>query len=227
MHRKYSVQSSSVSQSCPTLCNPMDSSMSGIPIHHQLPEFIQAHVRWVGDALQPSHPVIPFSSCIQSFPASGSFQISQFFPSSGQRIGVSASASVLSMSIQDWFPLGLTGWISSQSKDSQESSPIPQFKSSVLWCSGFFIVQLSHPYMTIGKTIALTRWTFVDKIMSLLFNILSRLNNFSSKEQGSFKCMATVTICGDFGAQKIKSATTVASVPQPLAMKWWDQMPWS
>ena len=75
-------------------------------------------------------------------------------------------------------------------------------KASILRCSAFFIVQLSHPYMTTGKTIALTRWTFVGKGMSLLFNILSRLvgHNFSSKKQASFNFMAAVTICSDFGA---------------------------
>ena len=76
-----------------------------------------------------SSSVIPFSSCLQSFPASGSFPMSQFFPLGGQNIGVSASASVLPMNIQDWFPLGLTGWISLQFRDSQESFPTPQFKS--------------------------------------------------------------------------------------------------
>ena len=76
-----------------------------------------------------SSSVVPFSSCPQSSPASGSFQMSQFFTSSGQSIGVSASASVLPVSIQDWFPLGWTGWISLQSKDFQESSSAPQFKS--------------------------------------------------------------------------------------------------
>ena len=76
-----------------------------------------------------SSSVIPFSSCLQSFPASGSFQMSQFFVSAGQSIGVSASASVLPMNIQDWFPLGWTGWICLQPRDSQESSPTPQFKS--------------------------------------------------------------------------------------------------
>ena len=78
-------------------------------------------------------------------------------------------------------------------------------KASILWCSAFFIVQLSHPYMTIGKTIALTRWTFVDKVMSLLFNMLTRLViTFLSNEQTSFNFMAAVTICSDFGAQKNK-----------------------
>ena len=76
-----------------------------------------------------SSSVITFSSCLQSFPASGSFPMSQFFTSSDQRIGVSASASVLPMNIQNWFPLGWTGWISLQSKGLSESSPAPQFKS--------------------------------------------------------------------------------------------------
>ena len=100
--------------------------------------------------------------------------MSQFFTSGGQSIGVSASTSVLPMNTQDWSPLGWTGWISLKSKGlyplQHHSS-----KASILWCSAFFIVQLSHPYMTTGKTKALTRQTFVDKVMSLLFNMLSRL----------------------------------------------------
>ena len=107
---------------------------------------------------------IPFSSCLQSLPASGSFPMSQLFASGGQSIGVSASASVLPMIIQDWFPLGLTGWISLQSRDAQESSPTPQFKSINSSVLAFFIVQISYPYMTTGKTIALTRRTFVGKV---------------------------------------------------------------
>ena len=83
--------------------------------------------RWCHPIISSS--IVPFSSCLQFFPASGSFQMSQCFASGGQSIVVSASASVLPMNIQDWFPLGWTGWISLQSKDSQESSPTPQFKS--------------------------------------------------------------------------------------------------
>ena len=109
------VQLSSVAQLCPTRCDPIDCSTSGLPVHHQLPEFTQTHLHWVGDAIQSSS-VIPFSSCLQSFPVSGSFQMSQFFTSGGQRIGVSASTSVLPMNTQDWFPLGWTGCISLQSK---------------------------------------------------------------------------------------------------------------
>ena len=120
-----SVQFSSVTQSCPILCYPMDCSTPGLPVHHQLLEFTQTHDYWVGDTIQPSHPLSsPFPPCPQSFPASGSFQMSQFFTSGGQSFGVSASASVLQMNIQDWFPLGLTG----SPGNSQESTPT-QFKS--------------------------------------------------------------------------------------------------
>ena len=106
---------SSVSHSC-LLCNPMDCNTPGFHVHHQLPRSAQTHVHWLSDAIQASHPVIPFSSCLQSFPASGSFPVSQFFASGGQSIGDSASVLVLPMNIQDWFPLGWTGWISLQSK---------------------------------------------------------------------------------------------------------------
>ena len=105
--------------------------------------------------------VIPFSSCLQPFPASGSFLRSQFFASGGQSIGVSASASVPPMNTQDWFPLGLTGWISLQSKGLSRVLQHHSSKASILWwfwCSAFFTVQLSHPYMTTGKAIALTSW---------------------------------------------------------------------
>ena len=123
-----------------------------------------------------SSSIVPFSSLLQSFPASGSFQMSQFFTSGGQSIGISASTSVLPMNIQDWFPLGWTGWISLQSKGlSRVLVQHHSSKASILRHSAFFIVQPSHPYVTTGKIIALTRWTFVGKVMSLLFNMLSRL----------------------------------------------------
>ena len=122
------------------------------------------------ESMMPSNHVIlcrPLLFCLQSFPASGSFLMSQFFTWGGQSIGASASASVLPMNTQDWSPLGWTGWSPCSPRDSQESSPTPQFKSIILQCSAFFIVQLSHPYMTTGKIIALTGWTFVSKVISL------------------------------------------------------------
>ena len=107
------------------------------PCPSPTPRVTQTHVHWVSDAIQPSHPVIPFSSCLQSLPASGSFPVSQFFASGGQRIGVSASASVLSMNIQDWFPVGLTGWISLLSKGLSRI-----FSNTTIWKHQFFS---THP----------------------------------------------------------------------------------
>ena len=111
-----------------------------------------------------SSSVIPFSSCLQSFPAPWSFPMSQFFASGGQSIGVPASTSVLPMNIQDWFPLRWTGWISLQSKGLssvlQHHIQKHQFFGTQL---ALFIVQLSHLYMTTGKTTALSRRTFAGK----------------------------------------------------------------
>ena len=123
-----------------------------------------------------SSSVVPFSSCLQSFPASGSFQMSQLFTSGGQTTGASASALVLPMNIQDWFPLGLTGWISVQSNGLSRVFSNTTVQKHQFFCAQLsLIVQLSHPYMTTGTTIALARRTFVGKLMSLLFNTLSRL----------------------------------------------------
>ena len=106
----------------------MNRRIPGLPVHHQLLEFTQTHVHQVSYAIQPLHP-LPFFSCLQSFTASRSFPMSKFFVSGSQSIGVSTSSSVLPMNIQDWFPLGLMVWFPWHLRDSQESSPIPQFKS--------------------------------------------------------------------------------------------------
>ena len=229
------------------------------------------------ESVMPSNhlDVFPFSSCLQSFPASRSFLMSQLFTLGGQSIRASWAsvlASVLPVNIQGWFPLGLTGLISLQSKDSQSLLQHCSSKTSILWrsaffaslvaqlvknlpavqeawvqslggkipwrrellltpvfwpgefhglysvwgckeldmteqfsLSAFFMVQCSYPYTTTGKTISLTIRTFVGKVMSLLFNMLSRLViTFPSKEQVSFNLMAVVTICSDFGAQENK-----------------------
>ena len=106
----------SVTQLCLTLCEPTDCSMPGFPVHHHLLELAQAHVHWVSDAIQPSCPLLLFLSCLQPFLASGSFLMNRLLASGGHSIGASASALVLPMNIQDWFPLGSTGLISLQSK---------------------------------------------------------------------------------------------------------------
>ena len=150
----------------------MDCSMPGFPVLHCLPEFAQTYIHWVNDAIQPSL-LYPSSSCPESFPASGYFPISQPFTSHGESIRASASAWVLRMNLQGWFSLGLTGLISLQSKGL--SRVFSSLKTSIFQCSAFFMVQLSHPYLTTGKTIAWTIEMFVGKVMSLHSNTLSSL----------------------------------------------------
>ena len=162
-----------VAKSCPTLCDPMDCSMPSSSVLHCLLEFAQIHVHWV--SVVSNHLILstPFF-CLLSFLASGSFPVSWLFMSGGRNTEAAASASVLPMNIQAWFPLGLIGLISLQSKGLKSLLQHHNSKASVLRHSAFFMVQLSHPYMTTGKTIALTIWTFVGKVMSLLLNTLSR-----------------------------------------------------
>ena len=167
------------------LCDPMDCSTLGFPVHYQLPEFTQTQVHWVSDAIQPSHPLSsPSNHLILCHPL---LLPPSIFPS----IRVFSNESVLcirwpkywsfsfcissSMSIQDWFPR--MDWLDLPAVQGTLKSLLQHHssKASILRHSVFFIVQLSLPYMTTGKTIALTRWTFVSKVMSLLFNMLSRL----------------------------------------------------
>ena len=167
-------QFSSVIQSCVTLCYPMDCSTPGLPVRQQLLDLLK---------LMSIELVIPSNHLILCCPLvlpSISPSIRVFSSESVLRIrwpkGWSFSFRVLPMIIQDWFPLGWTGWISLLSKGlSRVFSNTTVQKASILQCSAFFIVQLSHPYMTTGITLALTRWTFVGKVMFLLFNMLSRL----------------------------------------------------
>ena len=158
-----------------TLSIPTDCSMPGFSVLHHLPEFAQTYVHWVCDAIQTSHPVTPFSTCFQSFPISGSSPVSQLFASGGQSIGASAFSispsndysGLISFRI-DWFDLlAIQRTLKSILQHCNS-------KASILQHSAFFIVQLSYLYMTTGKTTALTRWTFVGKVISLLFNTHSR-----------------------------------------------------
>ena len=135
--RQNSVQFSSVTQSCPTLCDPMNHSTPGLPVHHQLPECTQTHVHWVGDAIQPSHPLSsPSPPALNLSQHSGSFPMSQLFASGGQSIGVSASTSVLPMNTQDWSLLGWTGWISLQ---RQNYIPLIQWIRGSSTCHGYLL----------------------------------------------------------------------------------------
>ena len=164
----------SAAQLCLTQCNPMNCSTHQASLCFTVSQSSNSCPlsRWCHPTISSS--VIPFSYHPQSFPASESFPMSQFFPSGSQSIGASASALVLQVNIQDWFPLGLTGLISFLSKDSQESSPAPQFES----ISSLALSLPCGPTLTsvrdYWKTMAWTRQIFVGKVMNLLFNTLSR-----------------------------------------------------
>ena len=170
------LQFTSVTQSCPTLCDSMDCNTPGLSVNHQIPEFTQTLLHWVNDAIQPLHPL--------STPSPPAFNLSQH---QGLFKWVSSShqvAKVLELQLQispsneysglisfrmDWLDLfAVQGTLKSLLQHHSS-------KVSILLCSAFLMVKLSHPYTTAGKTIALTRWIFVNKVMHLLFNMLSRL----------------------------------------------------
>ena len=155
-----------------TLCDPINRNTAGLPVHHQLPEFTQTHVHRVGDAIQPSHPLsspspVPNPSSIRVFSNESTLHIR--WPKYWSFIfSISPSnehPGLISFRV-DWLDLlAVQGTLKSLLQHHSS-------KASILRCSTFFTVQLSHPYMTTGKTIALTRWTFVGKVMSLLLNML-------------------------------------------------------
>ena len=169
-------QFSSVAQSCPTLCDPMNRSTPGPPVHHQLPEFTQTHVHRVGDAIQPSHPLsfpslpapIPPSIRVFSNESTLHMRWPKYWTFSFSIIPSIEIPGLISFRM-DWLDLlAVQGTLKSLLQ--YHSS-----KASILRCSAFFTDQLSLPYMTTGKTIALTRRTLAGKVMSLLLNMLSRL----------------------------------------------------
>ena len=153
----------------------MNHSTPGPPVHHQLLEFTQIHVHRVSDTIQPSHPVVPFSSCPQSLPASvfsNESTLCMRWPKYWSFIFSIIPSKVIPGLISfrmDWLDL-LEAQGTLKSLLQHHSS-----NASILWHSPFFTVQLSHPYMTTGRTIALTRQNLVGKVMSLLLNMLSRL----------------------------------------------------
>ena len=184
-------QLSSVAQSSPTPWNPwtaahwasLSTTNSTYPNSCPLSQWCHPTT---------SFSVIFFSFCLKSVPASGSFPRSQFI-SGGQSIGVSTSTPVLPMNSQDWYPLRMD-WLDLLAVQGTLKSLLQYHSSeaSIFRCSAFFIVQHSHPYMTTGKTIALTMWTFVGKVMSLLFNMLSRFVIAFLPKSKSFNLMAAV-----------------------------------
>ena len=150
----------SVAQSCPTLCDPMDCSISVLSVLYHLPKFARIHVHCISDAIQPPHPLMLSSPSALSFPQhQGFFQWVSYLTSDDKNTGVSASASAFLRSIQGWFPLRLTGCVQGTLRSLFQNL---SSKASVLSHSAFFMIQLSQPYVTTGKTIALTMWIFVS-----------------------------------------------------------------
>jgi len=181
--------------------------------------------RWCHPAISSS--VVSFTSCPQSLPTSGSFPKSQLFAWGGQSIGVWVSTSVLPMNTQDWSPLEWTGWIFLQSKGLSSLLQYYSSKASILRHSAFFTVQLSHPYMTTGKNIALTRQTFVGKVMSLLFNMLSRLViTFLPRSKRLLISWLQSSSAVIFEPPKIKS-DTVSTVSPSIRHEVMGLEPWS
>ena len=183
------VQFSSVTQSCPTLCDPMNRSTPGLPVHHQLPEFTQAHIYRVSDAIQPSHPL---SSPSPPAPQGRVLSSIRVFSSIPPSIRVFSNESTLHMRWPKYWSFSFSiipseeipglisfrmDWLDLLAVQGTLKSLLQHHssKASILRCYAFFTIQLSHPYMTTGKTTALTRRTFVGNITSLLFNMLFRL----------------------------------------------------
>ena len=192
---------SSVAQLCPILCNPMDCSMPGFPVHHQLLELAQIHMHQVGDGIQPSHPLSSPSPPAFNFPSIRVFSNKSVlcirwpkYWSFSFSISPSNEYSGLISFRMDWLYL-LAVQRTLKSLFQHHSS-----KALIFWRSAFFIVHLSHPSMTTGTTIALTRRTFVGKVMSLLFNMLSRFFTVFLPRSKCLNFMAAVTICSDFEA---------------------------
>ena len=198
----------------------MNCSTAGLPVHHQPLESTQTHVHGVGDAIQPSHPLsspllLPsiFSS-IRVFSNESALRIRwPKYWSFSFNISPSNEHLGLISFRMDWLDLlAVQGTLKSHLLQHHSS------KASILQCSAFFIVQLSHPHMTTGKTIALTRQTFVDKVMSLLFNMLSRLVITFLPRSKCINFMAAITICSYFGAKK-NSQPLLPLFPHLFAMK--------
>ena len=169
------VQFSSVAQSCAALCDPVNCSTPGLPVHHQLPEFTKTQVHWVGDAI---HYLILHCPLLLLPPISPSIRVLSNESTLHMRWPKywSFSFSIIpSKNTQDWSPLEWTGWISLQCKGLSRVYSNTTVQKHQFFSATFFTVQLSHSYMTTGRTIALTRRTFVGKVMCPLLNMLSRV----------------------------------------------------
>ena len=204
-----SVQFSSGAQSCLTLCKHMNHSTPGLPVHHQLLEFTQTHVHRVGDAIQPSHPL---SSPAHPAPNPSQHQgLFQWVNSSHE------VAKVLEFKLQHQSFTFRMDWLDLLAVQGTLKSLLQHHSSkvSLLWSSAFFTVQLSHPYMTNGKTIALSRQTFVGKVMSLLFNMLSAAASAAAAAKLLQSCP---TLCDPIDGSP--PGSRVPGILQARTLKW-------
>ena len=200
----------------------MDYSTPSHPVHHQLPEFMQTHVHWVGDAIQPSHPL--------SSPSPPALNLSQHqglfkSVSSSHQVGkvlelklqpAPEHPGLISFRMDRLDLLAVQGTLKSLLQHHSS-------KASILRCSAFFTIQLSHPYLTTGKTIALARWTFVGKVMSLPFNMLSRLViTFLPRSK-----RLLISWLQSPSAVILEPQNSLSLFPHLFPLKWWDQLEWS
>jgi len=164
---------SEVTQSCPTLCNPMDCSTPGLPVSHHLSEFAQVHVHYINDAIQPSHPLTLSSPSALNL--SQHQRLFQWVICSHQMTKILELQFKPSSEYSELISLKIY-WLDLFTVQGTFRSLLQHhsLKASILWCSSFFMVQFSQSYVTTGKMISWTIWTFVDRVMSLLFNTLSR-----------------------------------------------------
>ena len=211
---------SSVAQSCPTPCNPIECSTSGPPVHQQLPELVQTHVHWVGDAILPPHPLLSPSPLAFNLAqhqglfkwVSSSHQVAKLLEFQLQRQSFQWISELISFRM-DWLDL-----LTVQGTLKSLLQPTPP---------AFFIVQLSHPYMTTGKTISLTRGAFVGKVTSLLFNMLSRLViTFLPRSKRLLISWLQSPPAVILEPPKIKSLT-VSTLSPSICYEVKDRMPWS
>ena len=224
LYKKGSVQ---FIQSCPTLCHPMNRSKPGLPVHHKLPRFTQTHVHRVSDAIQQSHPLSPLlilppiPPSIRVFSNESTLRMRwlKYWSFSFNIIPSNDHPGLISFRMDCLDLLAVQGTLKSLLQHLRS-------EASILRHSAFFIVHLSHPYMTTGKTIALTRRTFVGKIMSLLFNMLSRLViTFLPRSKNLLISWLQSPYAVILEPPKNLSLTLFALFPHLFPMKWWDQMP--
>ena len=206
----------------------MNRSTPGLPVHHQLPEFTQTHIHRVGDAIHPSHPLSSPSP-----PASNSSQHQSLFQWVNSSLRWpkywSFSFSIIPSKEHPGLISFIMDWLDLFADQGTLKSLLQHHssKASILRRSAFFTVQLSHPYMTTGKTITLTRRTFVGKVTSLLFNMLSRLVITFLPRSKRLLISWLQSPSAVILEPKKERLTLCPLFPHLFAMKWWDQMPWS